>query len=194
MKLLTTRLWLAGMMTSCLLAGGAIGPVAAANGAAGGFATRPNAPIEIEADSLEVQNKAQTATFVGNVIVTQDDMKLRADRLVVFYARQSDAAAGAGKSGRIDKIEAKGAVHISSKDNQSADGDWANYMVKGRQIEMGGKVVLRQEGNVISGEKLLVDLNTGVSRILGGGGTGTGGTGENGGKGRVKGLFQTPAQ
>lgn len=194
MKFLTTRLWLAGMMTGCLIAGGAIGPVFAANSTTGGFATRPNAPIEIEADSLEVQNKAQTATFVGNVIVTQDDMKLRADRLVVFYARQSDAAASAGKSGRIDKIEAKGAVHISSKDNQSADGDWANYLVKGRQIEMGGKVVLRQEGNVISGEKLLVDLNTGVSRILGGAGAGTSGTGENGGKGRVKGLFQTPAQ
>lgn len=191
MNLLTTRLWLARMMTSCLIVGGAIGPVAADSGTMGGFATRPNAPIEIEADSLEVQNKAQTATFVGNVIVTQDDMKLRADRLVVFYARQPDTAAGAGKGGRIDKIEAKGAVHISSKDNQSADGDWANYMVKDRQIEMGGKVVLRQEGNVISGEKLRVDLNTGVSRILGGASAGAGGTG---GKGRVKGLFQTPAQ
>lgn len=194
MTLSHTRLWLAGIVTSCLLTGVAIAPVSAADGAMSGFATRPNAPIEIEADSLEVQNKAQTATFTGNVIVTQDDMKLRADRLVVFYARQSDAAATQGKSGKIDKIEAKGAVHISSQDNQSADGDWANYLVKDRQIEMGGKVVLRQEGNVISGEKLLVDLNTGVSRILGGGGSGTGATGENGGKGRVKGLFQTPAQ
>lgn len=191
MKLYATRLWLAGVMTSCLISGTAI---AAEDAAVGGFATRPNAPIEIEADSLEVQNKAQRATFVGNVIATQDDMKLRADRLVVFYARQSNTAAGAGKGGRIDKIEAKGGVHISSKDNQSADGDWANYLVKGRQIEMGDKVVLRQEGNVISGERLLVDLNTGVSRVLGGASNAASGTGENGGKGRVKGLFQAPAQ
>jgi len=43
----------------------------------GGFATNPDQPIEIEADRLDVEDKTQTATFIGNVIATQGDMKLR---------------------------------------------------------------------------------------------------------------------
>lgn len=189
----TKTLCLYGLMAGMLMSAMPMAASAADN-AMSGFATRPNAPIEIEADALEVQNQAQKATFSGNVIVTQDDMKLRADRLTVFYDRQSQAAEGADKAGKIGRIEATGAVHISSKDNQSADGAWANYLVKKRQIEMGGKVVLRQEGNVISGSKLLVDLNTGVSRVLGGASAEGLAGGQTGGNGRVRGLFQTPEQ
>lgn len=156
----------------------------AAGGALGGFRTDPDKPIEIEADSLEVEDTKQTATFIGNVRVVQGDIRMKADRLIVFYAQRQTSGS------RIEKIAATGNVLVSSPDQQSASGEWANYLIATRQIEMGNTVVLRQGENVIRGSKLFVDLNSGRARVVGGGPSASG---ETGGTGRVKGLFQ-PAE
>lgn len=167
-----------------VLALGLAAPASAqdAGGALGGFRTAPGEPIEVEADSLEVQDSKHTATFIGNVRVVQGDIRMKSDRLVVYYK-------GGGQEGssRIEKIAATGNVLISSPDEQTASGDWANYLVATRQIEMGNSVVLRQGENVIRGSTLQVDLDTGHAKVSGGG------SGKNGGNGRVKGLFQPPS-
>lgn len=150
----------------------------------GGFATDPDQPIEIEADTLEVEDKRQTATFIGNVVATQGTTKLRADRLQASYA--PDAS---GERTQVREIYATGKVHVLSKDDQSADGDWARYTVADRHIVMGDNVVLRQATNVIRGTKLFIDLNTGRSRVIGGA---EATKGEKGATGRVKALFQPP--
>lgn len=149
----------------------------------GGFASDPDAPIEIEADALDVEDQKHMATFIGNVVATQGDLKLRADRLKADYASKS------GTKTRITEILATGNVHITSEDDQSADGDWARYTVATRIILMGDKVVLRQGENVIRGSKLSIDLNSGKSRIVGGA---EAGTPKNAANGRVKALFQPP--
>ncbi len=162
-------------------------PARAAEGAPrdplSGFATNPDAPIEIESDSLEVQDQQHQATFIGNVVATQGGMKLRSDRLKASYAQ------GTGGKTQIQEIVATGNVHVMSKDDQSADGDWARYVVAKRNILMGDKVVLRQGKNVIRGTKLTIDLATGRSKIIGGAEAGTAKTGATG---RVKALFQPP--
>ncbi|MES1990328.1 MAG: lipopolysaccharide transport periplasmic protein LptA [Pseudomonadota bacterium] len=147
-----------------------------------GFATDPKEPIEIEADMLEVQDKSQQATFSGNVLAVQGDTRLRSDRLKATYAPGPNG----GKT-QIRQIVATGRVHVLSKDDQSADGDWARYNVATREIVMGDQVVLRQGKNVIRGTQLFIDLNSGLSRV-------TGGTSAEipaeSGNGRVKALFQ----
>lgn len=72
---------------------------------------------------------------------------------------------------------------MTAPDDQSASGDWADYQVESRQIEMGDNVLLRQGENVIRGSKLHVDLNSGRARVAGGAPS------ESGGTGRVRGLF-----
>lgn len=147
-----------------------------------GFATDPNQPVEIEADRLEVEDKSQTATFIGNVVAVQGMTRLRSDRLKATYSQAKD-----GERAQVRQIIATGRVHVLSKDDQSADGDWARYDVVGRTIVMGDKVVLRQGQNVIRGTKLTIDLNSGRSQVSGGqGGT----TSTDAGNGRVKALFQ----
>jgi len=153
-----------------------------------GFATNPDAPIEIESDTLEVEDQKHVATFIGNVIATQGDMKLRSDRLRADYAQAGQAGQKGGKT-QIREILATGNVHVSSKDDQSADGDWARYVVANRNIVMGDKVVLRQGKNVIQGTKLYIDLNSGKSRIVGGV---EATAAQKGATGRVKALFQPP--
>ncbi|MGB5949133.1 MAG: lipopolysaccharide transport periplasmic protein LptA [Parvibaculum sp.] len=155
-----------------------------------GFATNPDAPIEIESDTLEVEDQKHVATFIGNVVATQGSMKLRADRLKADYTQTGGSDAATGKT-QIRDILATGSVHITSRDDQSADGDWARYTVADRKIVMGDKVVLRQGKNVIRGTKLFIDLNSGKSRIVGGA---EAGSPKEGASGRVKALFQPPAK
>ena len=147
-----------------------------------GFATDPKQPVEIEADRLEVDDKNKTAVFIGNVLAVQGATRLRADRLKATYA----AGANNGRN-QIRQIIATGRVHVLSKDDQSADGDWARYDVVARTIVMGDKVVLRQGQNVIRGNKLTINLNTGRSRVTGGVNSETA---PKAGNGRVKALFQ----
>lgn len=159
----------------------------AAEGGLEGFATDPDQPVEIEADTLEVEDKSQQATFIGNVVAVQGDTRLRADRLKATYA----AGPNGGKT-QIRQIIATGRVHVMSKDDQSADGDWARYNVITREIVMGDKVVLRQGQNVIRGTKLFIDLNSGLSRVSGGTSVAlpTESAPSGAGNGRVKALFQ----
>jgi lipopolysaccharide export system protein LptA len=161
-------------------------PAQPQEGVLSGFATNPNQPVEIEADRLEVEDQSQIATFIGNVVAVQGDTRLRSDRLKASYAAGDD-----GKRTQIKQILATGRVHVLSKDDQSADGDWASYDVVSRQIVMGDQVVLRQGQNVIRGTKLYIDLNTGRARVTG---SATATVPVEGGKsdenGRVRALFQ----
>lgn len=123
-------------------------------------------PVQIDADSLEIQQKEKVAVFVGNVAARQGELVLRSDRLAVDYG----SAKGVEKSGatpEISRLRAKGQVHLVSP-AESARGDWAVYDVPGRVITMGGDVVLTRGENVLQGRHLVFNLATGKSRIDGG--------------------------
>src|ERR1700746_1092905 len=47
-----------------------------------------DAPVQIEAATLEVHDKSKTATFSGNVQVVQGNPTRRARSLVVFYGQE----------------------------------------------------------------------------------------------------------
>lgn len=137
-----------------------------------------SAPIEIVADSLEVQDSSSSAVFAGNVKVTQANMILRADRLEVIYAGGSVTDGAGGPSG-IERITAKGNVFVTSGED-TAQGGLAVYEPGKGTVTMTGAVVLTRGENILKGNRLVVDLNTGRSVMSGGGGAGDG---------RVKGLI-----
>ena len=128
----------------------------------GGFAKDNKEPIDIEADELEIKQKENIAIFSGKVNVIQGKFRLQTSKLVVKYLE----AGKAGNSKRqISKLLATGGVIVTSE-TQSATGDWARMDMKKNTIVMGDNVVISQGENVIRGSKVLVDLNTGHSRIL----------------------------
>ena len=140
-------------------------------------------PIEINADSLEVQQDKQVAIFTGNVDAVQGDVRLKADQLKVWYRQEKGekpaAAAGAATpAGAIVRIDAIGRVFVSSP-TQTAQGDVGVYDVDSRVITLTGKVVVTQEQNVVRGDRLVMDLNSGQAKMDG--------------QGRVHGLF-TPSK
>jgi lipopolysaccharide export system protein LptA len=160
-----------------------------------------DAPVQIEAATLEVHDKNKTATFSGNVQVVQGDTTMRCRSLVVFYGQEvglgeSGAAAttntavktplgGTKGAQNIRRIEARGAVTVLTKD-QSASGDLGIYDLKTKTITLSGNVVVSQGQNVIHGERGVVDTETGNARVESGGG----GAGSSAAGGRVRALIQ----
>lgn len=127
-----------------------------------GFSRDSNAPIDIESDTLEVQDAQKLAIFRGNVKAVQSDMTLRSKELYVKYAGDRGAK---GTGSQITTIRAKGKVVITTKDDQTATSDWALFDVKSQTVTIGGDVVLSQGENVIKGDRLVIDLKTNRSRF-----------------------------
>lgn len=120
-------------------------------------------PIEITADSLEVMQNQQVATFLGNVDAVQGDLVLTSDQLRVHYRGSSDAAGIA--AGSIRRIEAMGNVFMSSPE-ETAQGEFGVYDVDGALLTLEGSVVLTRDENVVRGERLEIDLTTGRSQMF----------------------------
>lgn len=172
------------LVAPVLIVGAPATPAAAqdAKSPFGSFKHDANQPIEITADSLAVDNAAQTATFTGGVVAGQGTLRLTADKITVKYGGVggpgSSTPAAANGTGSIDSLRAEGSVFLSNG-AETAKGAWADYDVAGGVVTMGGDVVLTQGENAISGEKLRIDLNKGAGEISGG---------------RVKSVFTPPAQ
>ncbi|MFG1403471.1 LptA/OstA family protein [Xanthobacter sediminis] len=174
----TTRRTLGALMlaTTALVAGALLMDAAAlAQGqnvpnALQGFARNRDEPVRVNADSLEVRDKDKVAVFSGNVVVVQGDTTLNSKDLQVYYDG-SVAAPEQGsemKQGQIRKLEATGGVVVRTKD-QTATGDTGVFEMKSNTVTLTGKpVVLTQGPNVIRGQKLVVNLVSGVSRFEGG--------------------------
>jgi lipopolysaccharide export system protein LptA len=143
-----------------------------------GFQQNRGQPVQIEALRLEVRDKDKVATFSGNVKVVQGDTTMRCKTLVVFYEQQNKdgqqaqasaqtmkaATPGPGGSSQISKLEASGGVTVTQKE-QTATGDRALFDMKANTVTLLGSVLVSQGPNVMRGEKLVVDLTTGVSRV-----------------------------
>jgi lipopolysaccharide export system protein LptA len=184
-----------GFAAVLALAGGG---VAAAQGAKGppnalqGFSKNRDEPVHIEAATLEVRDKDQVATFSGDVRVQQGDTSMKCNTLLVFYDRNAGksqkpekpaktmraADPGPGGEQKIRRLEARGSVVVKSKD-QTATGQMGIFDMPTNTVTLTGNVVMTQGKNVLRGDRLVVNLSSGVSRIE---------SGKNG-RGRVEGLF-----
>ena len=133
-----------------------------------------NKPIQVSADSFLADVNAKTGTYVGNVIVTQGDFKLRADRVKVIVV-----------SGKPQKIQATGNVVLATNSG-NAQVDNGVYDVPPRTVTLTGHVVLTKDKNVMRGTTLTVNLATGAAKL--------GAQGAGPGTGRVQGLFTPPPQ
>lgn len=155
-----------------------------------GFSQNRDQPVHIEAAKLEVRDKQKVAIFSGDVRVQQGDTTMRCGTLKVFYERDDHsekkkakpkvmkaADPGPGGEQKITRLEARGGVVVTQKD-QTATGNLGIFDMPSNTVTLTGNVVMTQGQNVLRGDKLVVNLATGVSRVEAKNGTG-----------RVEGLF-----
>ena len=128
-----------------------------------GLAVERDDPIEVVAESLDVDQEAGTALFVGAVVVEQGAMRLASDRLLVVY--DGEGAQGDGGS-RISRLRAEGSVILTTP-AETAEGDVAVYDIDLGEVVMTGDVLLLQGPNVLAGDRLTIDIASGTGRMEG---------------------------
>ncbi len=116
-----------------------------------------DAPVEVSADELRVNQSDGTAVYTGNVVIGQGEMRLSAPLVTVVYVEGQ---------GRIERLEARGGVTLVSGD-EAAEGQEADYDIEGGSIVMRGDVLLTQGPNALMAERMTVDLDAGTAQMSG---------------------------
>ena len=119
-----------------------------------------DAPVDVAADRIEVQDRVDRAIFSGNVTVRQAQLRLDAARITVAYS----SAGGI----QIERIDASGGVLLRSP-TETARGQYAIYDIDRRLITLVGGVTLTRGASHVSGGRLLLDLDSGRAVMEGGG-------------------------
>lgn len=144
-----------------------------------------NAPVDFDAGSIEVQDRADRVVLSGGVTVTQAGLTVRAPRMTVAYTRDGGTD--------VNRLDATGGVTVN-KGDETAKGNVAVYDLDKRLITMVGNVQLQQGANHLTGGRLVIDLTSGRATVDGrGAARGPDGNPITGGSnGRVTGTFNVP--
>ncbi len=137
----------------------------------GGFTTNPNAPIEITARALDVRDQRSVARFDGNVRARQGDLRLSTPKLTAMYIGRiglfapDNAKRTKQPAMKLRYIRASKPVTVTSGDDTKATGERAEFDLLANKVTLAGNVILQQGRQIIRGERLIIDLKTGRSRM-----------------------------
>jgi lipopolysaccharide transport protein LptA len=111
--------------------------------------------IRITADRLESDHEKNLVEFSGNVVATEDDVLIEADRMKIFYTPSEDQSV---ETGKIEKIVSEGNVKIVFDGaTKTAVADKAVYLADKKVLELsGGDPRVWSGKNMIRGKKITV--------------------------------------
>jgi lipopolysaccharide transport protein LptA len=124
--------------------------------------------IQIKADRLIADLEANLAEFAGNVQVSQGNTVLTADRLQLYYRKNSKYQQDMIlDKGALDKLEARGEVKILFGDgNATACAEMTEYIPASDELVLSGSNSTVVSGdNSISGSKLIFYRSEGRIRV-----------------------------
>ncbi|MFZ5610004.1 MAG: LptA/OstA family protein [Pseudomonadota bacterium] len=119
-------------------------------------------PIDIDADRVEVQERANVAIFAGDVRAVQGDLRLNADQLRVYYDRGDET----GNQLQILRLDAQGGVTLASP-SETVVSQWGVYDVEKEVITLGGRVEMLRGDAQLTGDRLELNLRTGLTTLDG---------------------------
>ena len=114
-------------------------------------------PVDIIADEMQWNDDQKIAYAIGNAIATQGEKQISANKLIVHLDQEED-------TNEIILIEAEGNVIFTNK-KEVATGKIAKYDFIKNNIIIEDTVTLKRDDNIMKGELLVMDLNTGLSQI-----------------------------
>jgi lipopolysaccharide export system protein LptA len=123
----------------------------------GGINAQPDAPVEISADNLNIDQDSGRAVFSGNVVIGQGDLRLAAGTVQVTYSDEQ---------GKISALNASGGVTFVTESEQ-AEAASAVYDLDGEQLTLSGNVLLTQGASALTADKMTINLSTGNARMEG---------------------------
>lgn len=156
-------------------------------------------PISIDANRLDYFDKEQKLVYTGDVVAVQGETTLKGSVLTIFLQKDPKAgspggpapagaaappsgqpasagpagaaAAGPGAGSSVKHMDVDGPVTLISKD-QVATGNRATYDKAQNKVSLIGNVTMSQGPNVIQGDTLVYDLDSGKAQIFSGATTG----------------------
>ncbi|WIY26884.1 lipopolysaccharide transport periplasmic protein LptA [Parasedimentitalea psychrophila] len=137
-----------------------ISGIASAQSASIAFGTikgDPSLPVEVTADTLEVNQIDGSAQFEGNVLVIQGVMRLSADKVLVSYKPEQKG---------IEQLEAIGNV-ILVNGPDAAEAEHAEYSIDSGTVVMTGNVLLSQGNSTLTSTRMVVNLSDGTAQMSG---------------------------
>jgi lipopolysaccharide export system protein LptA len=114
-------------------------------------------PVSYSADNLEYFDGERRLLLTGDVDIVQNDARLRADRITLFFS-QSTGGGEQGQglaSGDIERMIAEGEVYYV-RPTQSARGNRA--VSENDSVTFSGNVVVASDENVIRGDTLVLNI------------------------------------
>ena len=111
-------------------------------------------------DSLEWYDAKQLAVARGDAVAVRGERRLRGDTLVAQVVQTP------GEDSRISRVDGKGHVIVSGPNGQVGTGDTGVYNADTGIATLIGHVTIARGDDTVVGEYGVVDLQTGVSRIL----------------------------
>jgi len=112
---------------------------------AGGFELNKKEPIYITSDWMEVDQKKNTITYKGRVVMVQADMTMRSEALTAHYDPEMK---------RMGRIIAEGKVNATQGD-RVAIGEKAVFDDKAKTVTLTGNPIMRQGNNQVSGTRVI---------------------------------------
>jgi len=120
-----------------------------------------SAPITIEADHMTSLEEENNVLFTGNVDAAQADVRIRADKMTVYYTPAAD-----GKKQEVKRLKCTGNVEIT-KGEWLGTGKTMNYLAKERKVILSGGAKAWQDKNLVTGETIIYYLDEGRSEVVG---------------------------
>lgn len=145
---------------------------------AAAFDFESDAPIAVSANSARLDDSTGVATYTGDVVVTQNETRLTAERVVLERGDQG-----------ISRIEATGEParyqQAAGEDQAQVDARARNivYTTNDSQLIFTNDAVIEQGRNLFRGERILYDT---AARVV----TAEGGSDKDGTSGRVEMIIQ----
>ena len=119
--------------------------------------TANRGPVNIQSDSLSLDYKQTTTTFIGHVHATQADGVLTSDKLVVKHGKDFND---------VEKMTALGDVRIS-QGLRWCTSDQAVLNQRAHTVVLTGNPVCHDADDQIAGSKITVHLDSGKSEVEG---------------------------
>jgi lipopolysaccharide export system protein LptA len=120
-----------------------------------------SAPITIESDHMTSLEQDNNVLFSGNVDAAQADVRIRSDKMTVYYT-----SAEGGKKQEVKRLKCVGNVEIT-KGDWLGTGQTMNYLAKERKVILSGDAKAWQGTNLVTGDTIIYYLDEGRSEVVG---------------------------
>jgi lipopolysaccharide transport protein LptA len=111
-------------------------------------------PVKVEADRLVLTQARKLARFSEDVVIRRADAVVRSPRMDARY----------GEDGQLTRLELRGGVEVRQGDRR-ATGQTADYDAKSRTLVLQGDPKLYDQGDVLTGERIDLALDSKEVRV-----------------------------